>query len=424
METTFRSSGERLDFHLNLSGVFRVDAARGRFLIYSFANCVLDTERYALSRNGKEVHVEPQVFDVLRLFVENPNTLVTIEQLIKSVWNGRSISDAAISSRINAARTAVGDNGSAQQVIKTIPRRGFKLVVDVKRSGETLSNHQKGQIQTVRYAASQDGTRIAYAVTGQGPKILRTGHFLTHLEQDWTNAVWRPYLDRLGDGHSVVRYDQRGTGLSTDTPDDLSVEAQSNDLLAVADAASMERFPLIATSQGVPTAIHFAAHHPERISRMVLYGGFAQGRMKRDDAYSEDEAKALQTMVRAGWGNPGSAFMVAFNSLFCPTATQEELNSLAKIQLASATPEMAERVRTAIDTIDIMDVISTVKAPTLVIHARHETLNPIAQGRLIASRIPNAEFMEVDSPNHIILPSHPTFDEVLSAKLEFIARRG
>ena len=422
MEATFRSSGEMLDLRLNLSGGLTKWMQRGGVLIYSFANCILDTERYALSRNGAEIHVEPQVFDVLRLFVENPGALVTIEQLINSVWHGRSISDAAISSRINAARTAVGDNGSAQQVIKTIPRRGFRLVADVKRPGETLSNHQKDQMQTVRYAASQDGTHIAYAVTGQGPKILRTGHFLTHLEQDWTNAVWRPYLDRLGDGHSVVRYDQRGTGLSTDTPDDLSIEAQSNDLLAVADAASMERFPLIATSQGVPTAIHFAANHPERVSRMVLYGGFAQGRMKRGDDYSADEANALQTMVRAGWGNPDSAFMVAFNSLFCPTATQEELNSLAKIQLASATPEMAARVRTAIDAIDIMDVISKVKAPTLVIHARHETLNPIAQGRLIASRIRNAEFMEVDSPNHIILPSHPTFDEIISAKLAFIRR--
>ncbi|MEP1659755.1 MAG: alpha/beta fold hydrolase [Anderseniella sp.] len=368
------------------------------------------------------MHVEPQVFDVLRLFVENAGTLVTSEQLITSVWNGRNISDAAISSRINAARTAVGDSGSAQRVIKTIPRRGFKLVASVRVPGETLTNQHGNQKQTVRYARSLDGTNIAYAITGQGRKILRTGHFLTHLEQDWTNAVWRPYLDRLGVGYSVVRYDQRGTGLSTGNPDDLSIEAQANDLLAVADAASMKQFPLVATSQGVPVAIHFAAHYPERVSRMVLYGGFAQGRMKRDDGYSADEAKALLTMVRAGWGNPRSAFMVAFNSLFCPTATQEELNSLARIQLASATPEMAARVRTAIDTIDIMKVISKVRVPTLVIHARHETLNPISQGRLLASRIPNAEFMEVDSPNHIILPSHPTFDEILSAKLAFIAR--
>ncbi|MEP5090332.1 MAG: alpha/beta fold hydrolase, partial [Paracoccaceae bacterium] len=381
-----------LDLHLNLRGGFTKWMQRGGVLIYSFAKCVLDTERYALFRNETEVHVEPQVFDVLRLFVENAGALVTTEQLIASVWNGRNISDAAISSRINAARTAVGDTGNAQRVIKTIPRRGFKLVAAVRVPGETLTNHQKNQKQTVRYARSQDGTHIAYAVTGHGAKILRTGHFLTHLEHDWTNAVWRPYLDRLGDGYSVVRYDQRGTGLSTDTPDDLTIEAQSNDLLAVADAASMERFPLIATSQGVPTAIHFAAHHPERVSRLVLYGGFAQGRSKRDDGYSADEAKALLTMVRAGWGKPSSAFMVAFNSLFCPTATPEELSSLAKIQLASATPEMAARVRTAIDTIDIMDVISNVQAPTLVIHARHETLNPIAQGRLIASRIPNAEF--------------------------------
>ena len=178
---------------------------------------------------------------------------------------------------------------------------------------------------------------------------MRTGHFLTHLQQDWTNAVWRPYLDRLGQEHSVVRYDQRGTGLSTDIPDDLRIAAQSNDLLAVADAASMDRSPLIATSQGVPTAIYFATHHPDRVSRMVLYGGFAQGRSKRDDSYSADEAKALLTRVRAGWGNPGSAFMDAFNALFYQTATQQGLNSLAKTQLAPATPEMAARMRTAID---------------------------------------------------------------------------
>ena len=167
-------------------------------MIYSFAECVLDTDRYTLLRHDEEVHVEPQVFDVLRLLVENAGTLVTVEQLITIIWNGRSISDAAISSRINAARTAVGDNGKAQQVIKTIPRRGFKLVAAVRRPGEALSDHQLSQTQTVRYAKSQDGTHIAYAVTGQGPKVLRTGHFLTHLEQDWTNAVWRPYLDRLG----------------------------------------------------------------------------------------------------------------------------------------------------------------------------------------------------------------------------------
>ena len=164
-----------LDLHLILSGGLKKLMQRGGVLIYSFANCVLDTDRYALSRNGAEVHVEPQVFDVLRLFVENPGALVTIEQLINSVWHGRSISDAAISSRINAARTAVGDNGSAQQVIKTIPRRGFRLEADVKRPGEALSNHQQDQAQTVRYAASQDGTHIAYGITGQGPKSYEPG---------------------------------------------------------------------------------------------------------------------------------------------------------------------------------------------------------------------------------------------------------
>lgn len=155
---------------------------------------------------------------------------------------------------------------------------------------------------------------------------------------------------------------------------------------------------------------------------MVLYGGFAQGRGVREDGSSRDEAQAMRTMVRSGWGKRQSPYMVAFTSLYCPTASREELASLADIQLASASPEMAARVRDAIDTIDVLDLLPEVRVPTLIIHARHEALNPISQARILAARIPNAEFMEIDSPNHIVLPSDPNFREIIDAQLEFIRR--
>lgn len=398
---------------------------------YSFGGFTLDLNRGELLGKDGPVPVEPRAFTLLAYMVEQQGRLVEKDELIASVWGGLIVSDAAIATAVKAVRRALGDSGKEQVWLKTVRGRGFRFDGDGEvrakvptygASAQTL-NPPEAPRQTVHYTCSQDGTLLAFAVSGKGPKIMRAGHFLTHLEEEWNSAVSRPYLEMLGAQHTVVRYDQRGTGLSAGDPQNLSVAAQASDLLAVADAASMDRFPLIASSQGVATAIHVAAHNPGRISRMVLYGGFPQGREKREDSRSQDEAQAMRTMVRAGWGNPNSPFMVAFTSLYCPTARREELNSLANIQLASASPEMAIRVRQAIDNIDVMDLLPKVEVPTLIIHARHEALNPISQARILAARIPNAEFKEIDSPNHIVLPSDPNFQEIVRAQIEFIDRK-
>ncbi len=389
---------------------------------YTFAGCVLDTDSHVLEREGTQIPVEPQVFDLIRLLVENAGKLVTKDQMVDAVWGGRIISDATISARINAARTAVGDTGKAQAVIRTIQRRGLELVVPVQTADKQAAAKGTDHRQTIRFTNSADGTSLAYAISGAGPRIMRAGHFLTHLEKDWSSPVWGPYLDALSAGHTLVRYDQRGTGLSDPALTDTSVEAYAADLLAVADAAGLERFPLIASSQGVPISIYFAARYPDRVSRLVLFGGFAQGRAKRDHTYAAEEASALLTMVRAGWGNPKSPFMVAFTSVFCPGASKEELDNLVEIQLASTSPDNAARIRLAIDDFDVTQYLGEVRAPTLVIHASNDALHPVSQGRLIASRIPGAEFLQVESNNHIYLPSDPAWREILEAQLEFIDR--
>jgi len=393
-------------------------------MIYRFANCVLDSERHLLLRDGEEIHVEPQVFDLLELLAQDAGKLVTKDRLIEVVWDGRIVSEATVSARISAARTAVGDSGAAQKIIKTIPRRGFELVAAVAKEMPQSAVESTGVIhearQTIRFATSADGTKIAYAVSGDGPTIMRAGHFLTHLEMDWESPIWGPYLEKLSAGHRLVRYDQRGTGLSDLELSDTSVDAYVDDLLAVADAAGIERCPLVASSQGVPVAISFAARYPERVSGLVLFGGFAQGRSRRDHAYAREEADALMALIRAGWGNPASAFMGAFTAVFCPDASTAEIGNLVEIQLASTTPDNAARIRRAIDDFDVTDRLGQVKAPTIVIHASKDALHPVSQGRLIASSIPGAEFLQVESNNHIYLPSDPAWTKIVDAQLGFL----
>ena len=389
---------------------------------FFFAGCVLDIASHSFSREGSEVPVEPQVFDLLHVLAQRAGQLVTKDDLVDTVWQGRIVSDVTIGSRISAARKAVGDNGTDQAIIRTIPRRGFSLVAQVSSNVAETQVSDATTKQTIRFATSKDGTQVAYAKSGKGPPLLRAGHFLTHLKKDWEGSVYQPMIATLSDAHTLIRYDQRGTGLSQADVDDLSLEAYANDMLAVADSAGLDRFPIFATSQGVPVSIHFAATYPERVSRLVLFGGFAQGRLVREDDLSRDDAEVLMTLISKGWGKPDSPFMSAFVSLFCPDASREERASIAESQLASATPEMAARIRRTIDQFDVTNRLGNVQAPTLILHSSGDAIHPLSQGRLLAGGIRGSEFQMVESNNHIILKSSPAWDEIVKATLEFIAR--
>ena len=391
---------------------------------FNFANCVLDIERHLLIRDGAPVKIEPQVFDLLWLLVRNAGVLVTRDQIVDDVWGGRIVSESTISARTNAVRRAVGDSGKEQAIIKTVTRRGLQLVAQVSTDGDatprTMTTHNDRQ--KVRFATSQDGTKIAFATSGSGPKILRAGHFLTHLERDWNSAIWRPYLDALGQDHTLVRYDQRGTGLSDAAMSNVDLDSNVADLEAVANAAGLDRFPLVALSQGVPVALRFAARNPARVSCLVLYGGYAEGRALRDGGLSNDAAEAMMTLMREGWGKPESAFMGAFTSLFCPGASQDQLSDLVGLQLSSASPENAVRLRMAIDRFSVLDDLADVRVPTLVIHSRNDSVHPLSEGHKLASRIPDAELVVLDSANHILLPDELAWSAWAKETLAFVDR--
>lgn len=389
---------------------------------FTFGPCELDLRRHVFSRDSQTVPLEPQVFDLLALFLRHPGELVDRDRIMAEVWGGRIVSEATVSSRINALRHAIGDDGARQAMLQTVPRRGFRFVVPVTVIlGEeaSLPPAAVGDAQAIRVTTSRDGTRIAHATTGRGAPLLRAGHWLTHLELDWASPIWRPMLDRLGQSFRLTRYDQRRTGLS-EAGADLSLDAFVDDMEAVADAAGLDRFPIFAASQGVPVAVAFAARHPDRVTGLVLYGGYAQGRAVRGTEAERQNAEAALTLIRQGWGRSGSAFAAAFATLYAPDASREELESLVEMQLASATPENVVAMRMAIDAYDVTPLLPRVRSPTLVLHAREDAVQPLAQARGLAAGINGAQLHVLESRNHVPLPRDPAWSAIMQAVERFL----
>jgi len=384
---------------------------------YRFGDCELVSETRELVAGGQPCAVEPQVFDLLRHLIEHRERIVSQDELLEAIWGGRIVSDSAISARISAARSAIGDDGARQQWIRTLPRHGFRFVgtVEVADTGAPMPLPPSGDRQRVAFCRSADGTRIAYGVSGSGEPLVRVGHWLTHLENDWRSPIWRPFLDRLNRRFQVVRYDQRGNGLSDWSVADLSLDRFVEDMEAVVGAAGLDRFAVYGASQGVPIAIAYAARHPEKVSRMVLQGGFEKGRLVRGPASEREAGEAIITLIRHGWGRRGSPFIKAFATLFIPQASEEQVESLVELQRLTTSPENAAALRAAVDQFDVGDLVEKVAAPTLVLHASDDGVQPLEQGRMLAARIPGAEFVLLGSANHVILPQEPAWSVLFEA---------
>ena len=387
----------------------------------TFADCAVDTDRQMFWKSGKPVRLEPQVFDVLAHFLKNPGKLITRDDLVEAVWDGRVVSDSAISTRINAVRRAIDDNDRANRMLETMSKRGYRLSVEV--SGDTQSHQGSASLarQVVKVARSEDGTDIAHATSGEGPPLLRAGHFLTHLHMDWESEVRRPTLDRLGAHFSLTRFDQRGTGLSGTPMTDFALERLVEDMLAVADDAELDCFGIWAASQGVPVSLAFAAAHPNRVSRMVLYGGFLQGRAVRDkEPEASVQADTLVDLIAEGWGKPGGAFGKAYATLFMPDASAAQIDDMCKMQLASASPDTAIALRRSIDTFDVSEVLDQVRVPVLVVHTTEDSVNPLSQSRMIASLLPNAQLAIIEGRNHVPLPGTDEWEAIMRVSLDFL----
>jgi pimeloyl-ACP methyl ester carboxylesterase/DNA-binding winged helix-turn-helix (wHTH) protein len=396
---------------------------------HHFGPYVVDTERVEIRRGDALVEVEPQVFDLLVFLIVNRDRVLSHDEIFDKVWEGRTVSLSTLTSRINAARAAIGDTGRVQKMIKTVSRKGYRFVADIKEdtAGDdaTVAPHadESGVAlrQDIRFCTSSDGVRLAYARVGKGPAIVKAGNWLNHLEYDWESPVWSHLLKWLATGRELIRYDARGNGLSDWTVDDISFDAFVRDLEAVIDATGVEKCVLFGASQGCAVSIAYAVRHPERVEKLVLYGGFARGRLVRGTPEDVDRIEAMLTLMRTGWGQENPAFRQVFTSLFVPEGTHEQMRWFNELQRTTTSPENAVRLRRVSDQMDIRDLLPQVRVPTLVLHCRDDAVQPFEEGRYIAASIPDAHFVGLDGRNHLILESDPGWGKFRDEVAGFLA---
>lgn len=285
----------------------------------------------------------------------------------------------------------------------------------MERSGPDTRRRQR-----IRFLRTSDGVELAWAEAGSGPLLVKAANWLTHLEYEWESPLWRHWIHFFSDHFRLVRHDERGCGLTDWNVGDLTFDRWVEDLDAVVGAALADRpFTLIGISQGAATCIAYAVAHPERVARLVLYGGYARGAARRPDPRDLREFNAIIELARLGWGKDNPAFRQVFTSRFVPGATEEQMSWFNELCRRTSTPDIVSRLLEMRSRIDVTERLAQVQAPTLVLHPSGDGVVPFAEGRLLASGIPGAQFVELDSRNHILLETEPAWQRFCQAVLEF-----
>jgi pimeloyl-ACP methyl ester carboxylesterase/DNA-binding CsgD family transcriptional regulator len=277
--------------------------------------------------------------------------------------------------------------------------------------------------QSIRYLKTRDGVRLAWAVLGHGPALVKAANWLSHLAYDLESPVWRHWIEFLSQHYRLVRYDERGSGMSDWEAADLSPARWGEDLEAVIEASDPgEQFVLLGLSQGAAAAITYAVRHPERISRLILYGGYSKGWAHRPESDGYRRYRAIVDLARLGWGKDNPVFRQLFAAQFVPGASPEQFSWFNELCRRTTTPEIATRLLAARGDLNVRDLLALVRVPTLVLHARHDEIVPFEAGKHLAADIPNAEFVSLDSRNHILLSEEPAWAHFKDAVLEFTGR--
>jgi pimeloyl-ACP methyl ester carboxylesterase len=276
--------------------------------------------------------------------------------------------------------------------------------------------------QRVYFTRSFDGTRIAFSIAGNGLPLVKAANYMSHLEYDWDSPVWIHWLEELTRERTLITSDERGSGLSDWDVEDVSFEAWVRDLEAVADAVGLRQFPLFAMSQAGAVAVAYAARHPEKVSRLILHGAYARGWLNRDLTEAQiEEEKLMISLMRVGWGRENPAFRQVFAMQLFPEATTEELRALERQMRISVSPENAVRLESEMHRIDVRHLAPQIKVPALVLHSREDEAVPFEEGRLLASLIPNAQFVALESKNHLLTEQEPAWPKFVAAFRSFLS---
>lgn len=393
--------------------------------------CALDIQRATAARNASipedrriefriGINVGDIIIDETDIYGDGVNVAARLESIAdrNGICISRQVLDQ-IDGKIDVAYRALG-----RQNLKNITRPVEVFAIDPFAVGPPGSKvlATANLQQEIKYCKASDGVQLAYATVGTGPPLMKSAHWLGHLEYDWEFPIFRHSLLELAKDHTLVRYDARGNGLSDWDVAGISLNAWVDDMEAVADAAGLARFPLLALSQGCAVSIAFAVRHPERVSLLILYGGFAVGFNKWPNLTASDKERfaALKTLMKLGWGSDDPTYRQIFTSMLVPDATREQINAFNELERLSASPECAVRYLEEVADIDVRELLPQVKAPTLVMHVRDDRRVPIGLGREMAAGIPNARFVALPGRNHVLLEQDPGFSRFFEELRAFL----
>jgi pimeloyl-ACP methyl ester carboxylesterase/DNA-binding winged helix-turn-helix (wHTH) protein len=393
------------------------DAGRGLTMAkYLFGNYLFDVDERRLLRGNEEIRLRGKLFDTLRVLVENAGKLVRKDAFMESVWPDSVVEDNNLDYCISQLRKLL----HPAKYIETVPRHGYRFVAEVttpKPHGRSIPLKPAGQPsgvpdQQIEFFTTSDGVRIAYNVGGQGPVLVRTIHWLNHMDFEWKTPLQQQWLSEIMRHNTLVRYDQRGSGLSNWNVSDFSFERTVQDFEELVDAADLEKFSILGGCQGAAVGIAYAVRHPERVTKLIINGTFANG-WPAPGPGAQEHLEAMLTLIRSGWGRDNPAFRQLWTTLFRPDADSTEAAWLNELQRISSSPENAARMMAEFPNIRVLDMLPKISCPTLVLHSREDGAVPVQEGKLIAARIRGSRFVELPSRSHMVAPGDAAWDQLV-----------
>ncbi|MCC8973772.1 alpha/beta fold hydrolase [Bradyrhizobium brasilense] len=362
------------------------------------------------------IHVGDIIFDENDIFGEGVNIAARLEGICDS---GGICVSAVVFEQVDR-KIDVSFRSRGLQRLKNIERPIDVYAAVLNKSADDCRAAPASQ--QIRYCRANDGVRLAYSEVGSGPPLVKTANWLSHLELDWESPIYRHMLVELAKRNTVLRYDARGSGLSDWDVGDISLDAWVGDLKAVVDTSGLQRFPLFGYSQGCAVSVVFATRYPDRVSKLVLYGGFALGRYKRPSVTAADleRYKATATLMRLGWDSDEPTFRQLLTSQLAPTATVEQAAAFNVMQRKSTSPDNAVRYYETVSNFDVTELLPRVSVPTLVLHVRDDLMVPVEEGRRLAAGIPSARFVALPGRNHALLETDPGMAQFLEEVSYFL----
>jgi pimeloyl-ACP methyl ester carboxylesterase/DNA-binding winged helix-turn-helix (wHTH) protein len=397
---------------------------------YRFGRFDLDPSLGRLCHDGQLVRIEPRALALLCYLVAHRDRVVPKEELLATVWGGEFVSDAALATGMRTVRLAIGDTGSQQRLIRTVHRRGYQFVAPTTKAAVTgpveaveATAEPAWSRDVIRFCRTADGTRVAWAATGEGLPLVRAANWLSQMDLERTVPEFTHWFEGLTRGRQLIRYDERGYGLS-DWSTNFTMDEWIEDLDAVADAAGLDRFPLLGVSQGGPLAVAYAARRPERVSRLVLNAAYARGRMAQAHNTAEHEEAALDLkLTLSGWSAQNHSHQRFYGAQFFADDTPEKWDTFTSFQRRSVSPANGARFLEEQTRLDVADLARQVRCPALIVHSRNDPRVPLSQATELAELIPDSRLVVLDGRNHLLTADEPAWPRFLDELHAFLAEQ-